>query len=1057
MGKKGGEFEIIANEFLVAIFTELGYTATRKRTQDSGTQDGFDNLIEIVDNKFNSYTIYSEYKDYSSNLHYSEALLKIPHIVSTHSNIDLLLFLSPLKNFSNTNENSKLHLFYQILSEDCPVEFLTPESYIKEYFSLYPQLYKKVYKVDAPDVAKDKRDELLNKFNKFIFSSRNLKKVLVSEEDRPKFIGTLFKEEFHIERSFRKFQDNGFHAFEDPNYRIRLDDYINKAEVGIFVLGNPGSGKSRELKNLAVDIWEKRDENFKIPCIKYLKSFSNDTTIESLLPKDFKYISYLTVIFDGLDEVHNIIDFTNKLRNFIADNSDIIKKKKIKFIISCRTNIYSKYVKDLSGFEVCFINEITEKAAFRFLLKKFKLDLNTDTRFNFWKYKNILENPFYLELIGEHYKRENEILLKKSILIEKYVQSRLEDDENLKFINDNQYEKDKNLIASKKIALSMEAMQRTSITKSEIIGICETADIYKNPFLEQDLNSGEWYFEHKNIQEYFVAKILSTLPFKEIIEFIRIDKTTKKIHPTWINVVSFLLNMDLPTTMFNKIVEWISENDIQFIFEADYDRINEEIRVKCLQQFFEDQCVKNELWIYNTSEIGRFGNVEENVSYLIQKIADRELHIRAKVSAISLLTNMSKSSYKLKELKNLLKGIVLDFTQNSVDKGHLIFEIFQLIKSSDLINDFVFYQDIINQLKPLDYKEVVDAIIYSVPDPLIEQNIDYLLEILSKCIGEKKWVHRARVRNVLSRKDDVFDLFRKITNPDLLLTIYSFLIERHDISDIRENQIKEFLLHLKGIFINSPELINNLISIISNAIIEDKIRYYEDDLLVDLILSCNIEKEVFFVVFDKLSGNYSQKMILADIVKEEYFSEITNKYNSGLINDDFLQGFRNLLTRREFDLGIAFENSIESFTVYRFNDKMSREELEMLTQFYKSERQREFDVLFDRGRIEKQMSIIFEFKEKVELTYAEMKDFYKDFTRSNNLRQKVTMNVKHLLMEILRNDIDENKALHVNDLLFYIEKKELDIMVDILNVLPTSSRNDVKVSSDQEILLKTGV
>ncbi|MCH5719904.1 hypothetical protein [Niabella hibiscisoli] len=138
MSKKGGAFEKVANEFLVKIFDELGYTVVRERTQDSGTQDGFDNLVEIVDDKFRNYIIYSECKDYKTNLNYTQALEKIPHIVSTRKNIDLLLFISPFENFSNTNENSKVDGFYQTLSEGCPVEFLMPESYVKDYFSLYP-------------------------------------------------------------------------------------------------------------------------------------------------------------------------------------------------------------------------------------------------------------------------------------------------------------------------------------------------------------------------------------------------------------------------------------------------------------------------------------------------------------------------------------------------------------------------------------------------------------------------------------------------------------------------------------------------------------------------------------------------------------------------------------------------------------------------------------------------------------------------------------------------------------------------------------------------------
>ena len=52
--KKGGDLELLAVEFLELIFKELDYTVVRKRIQNSGSQDGYDNLVEIVDDKYNS-------------------------------------------------------------------------------------------------------------------------------------------------------------------------------------------------------------------------------------------------------------------------------------------------------------------------------------------------------------------------------------------------------------------------------------------------------------------------------------------------------------------------------------------------------------------------------------------------------------------------------------------------------------------------------------------------------------------------------------------------------------------------------------------------------------------------------------------------------------------------------------------------------------------------------------------------------------------------------------------------------------------------------------------
>jgi hypothetical protein len=1050
MSKKGGDFEEVAKEFLIKIFAELGYTVVRARTQDSGTQDGFDNLVEIVDDRYRNYIIYSECKDYKSHLNYTQALAKIPHIVSTHKNIDLLLFISPFENFSNTNENSKIDGFYQTLSEDCPVEFLMPESYIKDYFSLYPELYKKVYKEDIPNLEKGRRIESLARFEKLIFSSKNLKRIVVDDKDRDKYIGKITQDEYHIPRTFRKYQDRGSYLFEKPDYQLQLDEYLNFSKFGVMVLGNPGYGKTKELENFAIELWNNRAENVKIPKFLNLKNFNTGTSIAGLLPKEYKYISDLTVIFDGLDEVHNIIDFTNKLRSFISENTDAVQRNRMKFVISCRTSIYNKYVKDLDGFEICFLNEVSEGKSLLFLHEKYNLDLCTDIRFNFWKYRDILENPFYLNLLGDHYKSTGEVLLKKADLIEKYVKNRLDKDEKQKYRNDIDYEQTEISEMSKKIAFSMEAMQKTAISKRDISAIWKgSLAIYKNPFLQEDIKSSNWSFEHKNIQEYFVAKVLSVLTFDEIINFIRIDKHTNKIHPTWINVVSFLLNLDLSEETFNLIVAWIVKNDVQFVFEADYNRISDVIKAKCLQQLFEENCVKKTLWLDNTSEIGRFGNISANVSYLITQAGNKKNHNRARITAIDLLSSMSYSSEQEYNIKELVLEVIDEFEKDNKNKIYLIHGCFKLIQNSSLREDISFYLDVFNKLSSYDYKEIVDAIFYSIPDALIELNLDYFLEILDKSIGEKAWTYPSITKTVISRKGSIFELFSRIVNPDLLLKIYSFLIDRHKNHDIRESLIKDFLLHLKSIFIDKINLKAKLISIISTAVIADKIRYFEDDLLINLIQSCNMESEVFFMIFNNLSGNYSQKSFLAEIVKEEFFSEILNKYNSGGINDDFLEGFRNIISHRNINLSIAFESIIESNSGYKFIEKIDIKKIEWRTEFLKTEKQREFNVLFDIEALENQMTKIFQFKNKRELSKRDMDKFSKIFYRNDELRASVTVRAKNLLWQFTRKEFKDSKALSIDYLSQCLQKYELDIMIDILNALPKETEPQIILSAEQ--------
>lgn len=80
--KKGADLEILAVEFLELIFKELNYAVVRKRIQTSGSQDGYDNSVEIVDDKYYSRLIYTECKDYTTTLNYTDAIIKILHVLT---------------------------------------------------------------------------------------------------------------------------------------------------------------------------------------------------------------------------------------------------------------------------------------------------------------------------------------------------------------------------------------------------------------------------------------------------------------------------------------------------------------------------------------------------------------------------------------------------------------------------------------------------------------------------------------------------------------------------------------------------------------------------------------------------------------------------------------------------------------------------------------------------------------------------------------------------------------------------------------------------------------
>ncbi|MBP0903563.1 NACHT domain-containing protein [Mariniflexile gromovii] len=1057
MVKKGGDFEILAIEFLAKIFTELNYSVVRKRPQTSGTQDGYDNLIEIVDSKYISHYIYCECKDYTTELNYTSAFTKIPQLYSTHEEIDLMLFISPKRNFTNIFEETRNKPFLEFLGNNkLKVAFLSPETFVNEYFSLYPELYRKIYPTNSLKISKSDRLKLLDKFDKFIFSSKNLSKIIISETDKNKFIRDIKKDYFHIERTIRYSQNRTFY-YDRKAEKNTLEKAIGQTKLGLVLLGNPGYGKSHELVNLAINLWDSRDKKNLIPVFFILKNFSSDSNIESLLPINYKLIHNIILILDGVDEIENIIDFSNKLRNFISQNSEYIDKSKMKFLISCRTNVYKKFIKKISDFEVSFLDEINTSSSVQFLKDKYNLDIGKYKKFDIHQHRELLENPFYLDLIGKHFQNKKTLLTNKAKLIDKYVTSRLEYDKIKKYQNDVNFDTDKVASYTQKTAFALEAMQKPSLSSSEIKRVIklEAKEFSKNPFLEENLD-GSWSFVKKNIQEYFVSRLLQDLSFDEIINFVKIDSKTNKIHPTWYNVLTFLLNLELDKVKYDELINWLLANDFEILFNADSNRISDNIRSIVLQNFFNKKCIQDTLWINDAKGIASFSQSDANIDYLIENIKNVKIHRRARVSAVTLLSYMDVNSKYHFELKKLIIRILKENNPEEKEDIYLKQDVINLAGSLGLNNDIDFFNKIINILKDNDNKEIVSAIINSVPDKSIAPNIHYFLEILDKAIGIKRWNTKSGYMSIFSRKESIFNLFKRIDNPDTLLIIFSFLLDRHKNHNIKENLFKDFSKHIESILKDKENYHETLICIICDAIINDRIGYYQDEILVNLVQGCNIENQVFYTVLNKIKGNSISKHFLSFIVQENFYDEIANLYNKNLLNDDFIREFRNVISCRNLQLSKIFEKLIEENTNYRFKEKINIEEVNEKNEYWKIHHQKNFDVLFNIDEIINQVFKLFHFYKKKKLSLHDISKIYDKYYHDFEIQKQVTENSKNLFYNFLRDYHPENKSLDIKDVPHAIKSIQNDIIYKIIqNVPDENSNSNIIITEAQTEYLKS--
>jgi hypothetical protein len=1056
MIKRGGELEILAIEFLELIFKELKYSVVRKRIQTSGSQDGYDNLVEIVNDKYLSKLIYSECKDYTSELNYTDAVIKLPQIATTHENIDLVLFISPKRNFTNIFEETRNKPFFEsLINSQFKVSFLTPETDVEKYFSLYPEIYRKAYQKDAPSLTENERVEILKQFDKFIFSDKNLQKIVIDEQDKEQYIGNIKVDRYHIKRSVRENQKRESEFDYTISGKKTIFSVIKANNLGVVLLGNPGFGKTSELKRLAIKLWITRDRINIIPTYKILKNFTVNSSIEDFLPVSFKLIPNQIIIFDGIDEIENIIDFSNKLRNFIADNPTLFKEKKFKFILSCRTNIYNKFIKEISGFDICFLNEISFYNGLSFLNAKFDLNLFDNKLFDTYKNRDILENPFYLELIGNYFVKHNQILTNKSLLIEEFVNTRLNHDKLKKFSNDTEFDKEKIISYTQKIAFALESMQKPFLNATEIKKVASVDEISlaKNSFLEENI-SENWSFVLKNIQEYFVAKILAELSFEEIINLLKIDENTTKVHPTWYNVVTFLLNL-ISNEQYDSLIDWLLLNDFEILLNADSDRITEEIKTKVLNSYFTKNCIEDNLWINDVKGIATFSECSTNIEFLISNIKNLNIHRRARMSAIKLLSYMNVNEFFFEELKTIIINIITE--KNADDENHiyLIQDAVMLTKSLNLNSDVAFFNKIIELLKEKDNKEIVSSIIYSVPIQSVIDNINYFLEILDKSIGNKKWNTISKYNSITSTKDNIFNLFTKISDGNILLKIYEFSIDRQKNYQFKDSLIKEFLPYIKEFFKNKLDYKENLIKLISNAVINDKAHYYEDSLLLSIVKSCGIEKQLFDLIINSIEGNSDRKHFLAEITTSSDFDVILKKYETGILNNEFIYQFRNVLSHRNILLSKDFEVYIESNSEHVFKDKISQDERNERDVFWKEHDQRNFDVLFDHNEITKQIIILYDYLDRNDLSFVDIDKFYHRYYDDFELQKRVTQNAKHLLYEILRDNYPLGKKLNRANVLNEIVKSKLNIIFKIVNNLPKGVKGKkIEISDYQKDFIK---
>lgn len=1052
----GKEFEQLTKDFFSNLFQKIGFTINKQRLQKSGTQDGFDVLL-VISKDYIERKIFIECKDYSSDLSFGNIYAKAHDLEVNYqlSENDIAIFISPRANFGNSKNSEKNERIFNSGKFPFNIQLLEKNNGIESLFATNKKIYKKIYKEDCL-INVDIENEY-EKFKNILFSRGGLRQIQINEVDKQKYIINISRIDHYISRNFTYQQSSS------KRKNNSINQYVNELNLfeatqnilydnntdGIILLGNPGSGKSIELQNLAIYLWEQRNNYKWIPFYRPINTFINSSEIIDYLPKDWKNIPYLLIILDGLDEIAHSIEFKTKLDRFLTENT----KTNIKFIISCRTNIYENTIKNIREFDCFVLKEIPYYNAIEFLNKKYQIDSEDIVElFHNSNQQEFLQTPYYLNLFGRYYQQTKKLPTNKVQLIEKYIEKRLEDDYKVKYKN-RELDKASIKLVCKKVALVMEAMQVSKISDRYLNSLLKTdKKKYTNScFIELVFDEDQWKFEHKNVQEYFVASALKDLEFEDIIKFIKIDDNHSKTHPSWLNSISHLINLlEKEEPKLDALIKWLVKNDSEVLFKADRDRISDEIKAIVFQNYFNKRCVQDTLWIRkydaDVRDISRFANCKENVNYLYSVFKNPHNHRRTRISALDLISLMNFEFLK-NEIKSCLIGLIKQPIQNN-DFSFAAFLIDSFREFQFHLDDENLVRSIVMFYEQIDHLEITNAIFKLINEVDCNSYLNYIISTAPKTLDNSKRKYR-REHNLSTLENHTLkEIFKKLSTPKGCLFELEYYLKNKHHFDIKKEDIEESIKKITNLHKMEKILFSKLVKFCLDN--EDLLFDFEEIIFSFFYATSNRDK-AFHHLYNSNNKFDKVRRLLTYLVSEKEFEFILQEHLYGSIVEKEIFYFRNNLSHVKFDLSLKFQDFIIKETGFNFNNEQLKiETRNRWKDFNENKLQKEFDILFDK---EKLLLITEEYFKRYEneiLTRDNQLDDRKEYYNNIELQEKFPQNFIYMVYSSFR---DKENIVKINDVKQKINN-ELFIINNIKSQLQNDKSNKIKINNTQQNFIK---
>lgn len=819
-----------------------------------------------------------------------------------------------------------------------------------------------------------------------------------------------------------------------------LVDLLEK-ENRIVLVGDAGVGKTVELQKIASHF--SQDKSKYIPYLIKLNQFV-DQKIESFLSKEWETVPEynLLLILDGLDEIEskNKRDAIRKIELFSEQHPAS------KIVVSSRSNFYQFGTNvspgTLNNFQayillpieysqiVEYINENLRSPSDDFLDKIHSLGLN-----------DLLYIPFYLIELVKLYNSKNILPKSRSDLFDELISLRLESDKTHYRTTIDLYNK-RNIILSmlQKISLCAETLGRNNITNEEmerIIPDAYTLDLLKYCSLINKFGSEKiiWQFEHNNIQEYLAAKLLSKQSFDVVKSFISFAPDYNKIIPSWLNTLSFLFSL------FEEkdLIHWILINEPEITIKFEPDKINSTIRIKIFKRIFEDYKEKR-IWInrdkFNYDEIARFGQQDDEIiKYLIDEL-ESATHYTVIGSAINILARMTIPRIYKTRLKDVLIKVALnDFTvkiTETVQQDALVALSDLKYHSKDIV------EKIVTVLKESENDWVRYGLYFFLHN---SKYLDEYIDVFLKGIRHARFDLHGSHSRLMNERYELIQGLKKISTKESIVKMFEYFMDNnqdihdlftgdHDITFIADNTAKIYKNN-RDIFDISLKFLLKLIEGFHNEEAKQFITFFE-------------KTDTKYLAFQKILSleTYYKEELLSNLVTPQCVDYVLKKYE---INEFPEEGVWRLLHILRNGNKAIFDLFYETFNK-KYDDKFKLPPLPDWEKIKKEERQKEFDLLFDKNRIIDEIKLIFEMEKKQTFNNDELSKLKTDYFPEEPYSNLAIRAIRYL---------SRGKDVTFNDVVDEINKSDWKWFI-ISNIYEKLSSNfEIQVSDIQKEWIQT--